>query len=87
MEIYDELFESEVAIVLPHIKPIIEMSMVIAGNSNHSNELQIKAISIMGTLTKLKKKTIVKYKLYIPMINVSLIKMNFLKILISINLC
>ena len=60
--------------ILPHIKPIIEMSMVIAGNCNHSNELQIKAISIMGTLTKLKKKTIVKYKLYIPMINVSLIK-------------
>ena len=25
MEIYDELFESEVAIVMPHIKPIIEM--------------------------------------------------------------
>ena len=35
MEIYDELFESEVTIVLPHIKPIIEMCMIIAGNSRY----------------------------------------------------
>ena len=70
MEIYDELFESEVTIVLPHIKPIIEMCMIIAGNSSHSDTLRVKSISFMGTLTRLKKKTIVKFKLYIPMINV-----------------
>ena len=51
MEIYDELFESEVTIVLPHIKPIIEMCMIIAGNSSHSDTLRVKSISFMGTLT------------------------------------
>ena len=44
--------------------------MLIAGNANHSDALRVKSISFMGTLTRLKKKTIVKFKLYIPMINV-----------------
>jgi len=70
MEIYDDLFESEVAIVVPHIKPIIEMCLVIAGNANCDDALRVKAISFLGTLTRMKKKTIVKHKLYIQMVNV-----------------
>lgn len=70
MEIYDELFESEVAIVVPHIKPIIEMCLVIAANVERDDTLRVKAISFLGTLTRMKKKTIVKHKLYIQMVNV-----------------
>jgi hypothetical protein len=70
MEIYDDLFDSEVGIVIPYIKPIIEMCLVIAANPKHDDELRVKAISFIATLTRMKKKTIVKHKLYIQMINV-----------------
>ena len=70
MEIYDDLFESEVAIVVPHIKPIVELCMVVAANPNCQDSLRVKAISFLGTLTRMKKKTIVKHKLYIQMVNV-----------------
>lgn len=70
MEIYDELFESEVGIVVPHIKPIVEMCLVIAANPDRDDTLRVKAISFLGTLTRMKKKSIVKHKLYIQMINV-----------------
>ena len=47
------------------------MCLVIAGNANcGSDALRVKAISFLGTLTRMKKKTIVKHKLYIQMINV-----------------
>ena len=55
---------------MPHIKPIIEMCLVIAGNKDLEDALRVKAISFLGTLTRIKKKTIVKHKLYIQMINV-----------------
>ena len=70
MEIYDDLFDSEVGIVVPHIKPIIEMCMLIAASPDRDDTLRVKAISFIGTLTGKKKKTIVKHKLYIQMINV-----------------
>ena len=70
MEIYDDLFESEVSIVVPHIKPIVEMCMVIAACPERDDALRVKAISFIGSLTRMKKKTIVKHKLYIQMINV-----------------
>ena len=54
---------------MPHIKPIIEMCLVIAGNKDLEDALRVKAISFLGTLTRIKKKTIVKHKLYIQMIN------------------
>ncbi len=70
MEVFDELFESEVAIVVPHIRPIVDLSLKIAANDSLQDELRVKAISLLGRLTKLKKKTILKHKLYIQMINV-----------------
>ena len=46
------------------------MCLVVAGNANCDDALRVKAISFLGTLTRMKKKTIVKHKLYIQMINV-----------------
>lgn len=70
MEVFDELFESEVAIVVPHIKPISELCLSIAKEDQLEDAIRIKAITFLGRLTRNKKKTIVKHKLYIPMINV-----------------
>merc|ERR1719369_2019835 len=72
IDIFDELIESEVAIVVPHIKPIVELCLRFAQDKEGKVEdsLKIKAVTFLGRLTRLKKKTIVKHKLYIPMIQV-----------------
>jgi len=70
VDIFDELIESEVAIVVPHIKPMVELCMKLAQNEGLDDSLRIKSVTFLGRLTKLKKKTIVKHKLYIPMIQV-----------------
>merc|ERR1719309_854184 len=72
VDIFDELIESEVAIVVPHIKPMVELCLKFAQDkdSNVEDGLKIKAVTFLGRLTRLKKKTIVKHKLYIPMIQI-----------------
>lgn len=72
IDIFDELIESEVSIVVPHIKPMVEMCLKLAQDplGKVDDALKIKAITFLGRLTRLKKKTIVKHKLYIPMIQV-----------------
>ena len=70
IDIFDELIESEVTIVVPHIKPMVELCIRLSQNQDLDDSLRVKAITFLGRLTKLKKKTIVKHKLYIPMIQV-----------------
>jgi len=70
IDIFDELIESEVAIVVPHIKPMVELCLKLAAEPELDDALRIKAVTFLGRLTRLKKKTIVKHKLYIPMINI-----------------
>ena len=70
IDIFDELIESEVGIVIPHIKPMVELCIRLAQASQLEDGLRVKAITFMGRLTRLKKKTIVKHKLYIQMIQV-----------------
>jgi len=70
IDIFDELIESEVTIVVPHIKPMVELCIRLSQNENLDDSLRVKSITFLGRLTKLKKKTIVKHKLYIPMIQV-----------------
>ena len=64
--------ESEVAIVFPHIKPIVELCLRLAQDKEGKIEdsLKIKAVIFLGRLTRLKKKTIVKHKQYILKIQV-----------------
>lgn len=69
MEIFDELFESEVAIVAPHIKPIVELCLAISSEDNLDDSLRVKAISFLGRLVRMKKKAIVKHKLHGPIIS------------------
>merc|ERR1719323_2546979 len=70
IDIFDELIESEVTIVVPHIKPMVELCIRPSQNTGLDDSLRVKSITFLGRLTKLKKKTIVKHKLYIPMIQV-----------------
>ena len=70
LDIFDDLIECEVGIVIPHIKPMVELCIGLASEQALDDPLRIKAVTFLGRLTRLKKKTIVKHKLYIPMINV-----------------
>ena len=70
MDLFDELFESEhVALVAPYIKPIVELCLAAASASTLDDAVRVKAITFLGRITKLKKKTLIKHKLYIPMID------------------
>lgn len=70
LDIFDDLIECEVGIVIPHVKPMVELCIALAAEQSLEDPLRIKAVTFLGRLTRLKKKTIVKHKLYIPMINV-----------------
>ena len=52
MEVFDELIESEVAVVVPHIKPIIELCLIIAAQESLEDNVRVKAISFLGRLTR-----------------------------------
>ena len=70
MDLFDELFECEhVALVAPYIKPVVELCLAAATATSLDDAVRVKAIMFMGRLTKMKKKTLIKHKLYIPMID------------------
>ena len=52
MEVFDELIECEVTIIVPHIKPIIELSLLIAAQDTLEDSIRVKAISLLGRLTR-----------------------------------
>lgn len=63
MELFDELIDSEIAILLPHIKPLVKMCVEIAREAKNKCTLRVRAMHILGWLVNVKKKTIVKHKL------------------------
>jgi len=70
LDIFDELIACELGVVIPHVKPMVEFCMSLSAEQSLSDPIRIKAVTFLGILTRLKKKTIVKHKLYIPMIQV-----------------
>ncbi|XP_068697755.1 importin-4-like isoform X2 [Montipora foliosa] len=70
MEIFDELVESEVSIVAPHLKALVEFCLQIASNSSYGNNLRIKALHFVSWLARVKPKALVKNKLLIPTLSV-----------------
>ncbi|XP_064641472.1 importin-4-like [Lineus longissimus] len=70
LEIFDELVECDVSIVVPHIKAIVEFCLQIASNKDLSDSLRVKALTFISWLTRLKKKSILKHKLIQPILDV-----------------
>ncbi|XP_015586290.1 importin-4 [Cephus cinctus] len=68
-ELLDELCENAVAVISPHIKPLIGMCLAIAGNKSLDDALRVKAVDFIGWLTRSKKKAIVKHKMVEPIID------------------
>ncbi|XP_041375551.1 importin-4-like [Gigantopelta aegis] len=68
--LFDELLESEVSILLPHIRTVVDFCLQVTANSDYGDAVRVKAMSIISTLVKLKKKSVLKQKLVDPILQV-----------------
>ncbi|KAJ8865995.1 hypothetical protein PR048_033519 [Dryococelus australis] len=56
MELFDDLVENAITVVVPHIKPLVEMSLQFAANKDLGDAIRVKALSFIGWITRTKKK-------------------------------
>ncbi|CAJ1082427.1 importin-4 [Xyrichtys novacula] len=68
MEVFNELMESEVSILVPHISEMVRFCLEVGGNTTLSHSLRVKALSCIIFLIKLKSKTVLKHKLLNPIL-------------------
>ncbi|XP_035226017.1 importin-4-like isoform X2 [Stegodyphus dumicola] len=70
LEVFDELIESEVSVISPHIKSLIELCLEIASTEKFDTEFRVKAVNTVAYLIRLKKKAIMKQRLVQPILEV-----------------
>lgn len=70
MDVFDELVDSEVGIVIPHVKSLVEFCLHIAVNKELSDSSRVKALHFVGWLVRVKSKLILKNKLLSPILSV-----------------
>ncbi|KAJ8413236.1 hypothetical protein AAFF_G00092320 [Aldrovandia affinis] len=68
MEAFNELMESDVSIVVPHIAQIIHFCLEVIADASLSISLHVKALSSTSVLIKQKSKTVLKLKLLGPIL-------------------
>ncbi|XP_061660826.1 importin-4 isoform X2 [Syngnathoides biaculeatus] len=68
MEVFNELMESEVAIVLPHIADMVHAFLEVGTDTSLTDSLRVKALSCIAFLIKLKSKVVLKQKLLLPIL-------------------
>ena len=56
MELFDELIESDVGIVVPHLTALIQFCLELAADGSLGNNIRVKALSFVSWLASLKKK-------------------------------
>lgn len=70
LEVFDEMLECEVAILVPHMKTVVDFCLEVAANTSLEDKVRVKGMSFIATLIKLKKKAFLKMKLVDPVLNV-----------------
>ncbi|XP_030625358.1 importin-4 [Chanos chanos] len=70
MEVFDELMESEVSIIVPHIAEVVRFCLEISADTSLSDSLRVKALSCIALLIRLKSKAVMKQKLLGPILQV-----------------
>uniref|UniRef100_A0A3B1JNG4 Importin 4 n=1 Tax=Astyanax mexicanus TaxID=7994 RepID=A0A3B1JNG4_ASTMX len=70
MFVFDELMESEVSIVVPHIAEIVRFCLEVGADVALSDSLRVKALSCIALLIRLKSKAVMKQKLLVPILQV-----------------
>uniref|UniRef100_A0A673VZ48 Importin 4 n=1 Tax=Salmo trutta TaxID=8032 RepID=A0A673VZ48_SALTR len=70
MEVFDELMESEVSIIVPHIAEIVHFCLEVRTDADTTltDSLRVKALSCIAFLIRLKSKTVLKQKLLNPIL-------------------
>ncbi|XP_028288585.1 importin-4-like [Parambassis ranga] len=68
MEVFNELIESEVSIIVPHVADVVGFCLEVGGDTTLSNSLRVKALFCIASLIKLKSKTVLKQKLLSPIL-------------------
>ncbi|KAF3703449.1 Importin-4 [Channa argus] len=68
MEVFIELMESEVSIIVPHVADIVRFCLEVGSDVSLSDSLRVKALSCITFLIKLKSKTVLKQKLLNPIL-------------------
>ncbi|TMS09198.1 Importin-4 [Larimichthys crocea] len=68
MEVFNELMESEVSIIVPHVADIVRFCLEVGSDTALSDSLRVKALSCIAFLIKLKSKTVLKQKLLNPIL-------------------
>uniref|UniRef100_A0A8C4SHZ2 Importin 4 n=1 Tax=Erpetoichthys calabaricus TaxID=27687 RepID=A0A8C4SHZ2_ERPCA len=63
MEVFDEMMDSEVAIIVPHLSIMVHFCLEISANNSLEDSLRVKALSCIGSLIRVKGKAILKQKL------------------------
>ncbi|CAG2192297.1 IPO4 [Mytilus edulis] len=70
LEVFDEMLECEVAMLVPHMKTVVDFCIETSANDILEDKVRVKGMSFIATLIKLKKKTFLKMKLVDPVLNV-----------------
>ncbi|KAM7370066.1 hypothetical protein PAMP_011351 [Pampus punctatissimus] len=68
MEVFNELMESEVSIIVPHVTDMVRFCLEVGSDTALSDSLRVKALSCIAFLIKLKSKTVLKQKLLNPIL-------------------
>nr|XP_020497292.1 importin-4 [Labrus bergylta] len=68
MEVFNELMESEVSIIVPHMADMVHFCLEAGGDVTLNDSLRVKALSCIIFLIKLKSKTVMKQKLLNPIL-------------------
>ncbi|XP_069618553.1 importin-4 [Ranitomeya imitator] len=69
MEVFDELMESEVSVIVHYLSEVIHFCIEIAINTSLSDNLRVKSLYCIRVLIKLKSKSILKQKLLPQILN------------------
>lgn len=56
MELFDELVECDVGIVVPHLVSLIQFCLDVGSNASIGDNVRVKALSFVSWLVTLKKK-------------------------------
>ncbi|XP_028409936.1 importin-4-like [Dendronephthya gigantea] len=70
MDVFDELVDSEVGIVIPHVKSLVEFCLYIAMNTELGDSSRVKALHFISWIIRVKSKVILKNKLLSPILSV-----------------
>ncbi|XP_037690560.1 importin-4 isoform X2 [Choloepus didactylus] len=69
LEALDELLESEVPIITPHLSEVLTFCLQVAGNVALGNEVRVRVLSCLTFLIKVKSKALLKNRLLPPLLH------------------